>query len=345
MKGLLTLKDRQRLRKLHRRTTERRQADRIKTVLLLDDGWSYEEIAEVLLLDDETVRRWEKRYRESGLEALLKDQYQGSEGKLSDEDENSLKAHLEERVYQTTSEVIGHIEDSYGVTYSITGCQKLMHRLGFVYKKARRIPSNADEERQLAFVKQYEKLKSTKDAKEKVLFVDGCHPQYNSLPGYGWIAKGKEHHVPANTGRKRLNLNGALDPDTLQVTVRCDETLDAFSTIAFFKDILTRYPRAPVIYLILDNAPYYRSRQVREFLDGSRIRLIFLPPYSPNLNLIERLWGFFKRNFLYNKYFPSFAEFQTACLDFFRNISSRRRELRTLITENFQIISGHLSAK
>ena len=83
MAARLSEKQRANLRREHRRTRERRQADRIKSLLLLDDGWTYEEIAEVLLLDDETIRRWEKCYLECGLEQLQQDNYQGSEGKLT----------------------------------------------------------------------------------------------------------------------------------------------------------------------------------------------------------------------------------------------------------------------
>jgi len=154
----------------------------------------------------------------------------------------------------------------------------------------------------------------------------------------GWIRKGQEHHIPSNTGRQRINLNGAIDPETLEVTVRCEETLNSDSTIGFFSDIETKYPSAPVIYLILDNARYYRSRKVTEYLEGSRIKPIFLPPYSPNLNLIERLWRFFKRLVLYNKFYPTFAAFKEACLTFFSTMDQRKPALRTLITENFQII-------
>jgi len=65
-----------------------------------------------------------------------------------------------------------------------------------------------------------------------------------------------------------------------------------------------------------------------------------LPPYSPNLNLIERLWRFFKRQVLYGKYYPAFKEFKTACEKFFAEIGSYAQELRSLLTENFQNIGA-----
>ena len=72
--------------------------------------------------------------------------------------------------------------------------------------------------------------------------------------------------------------------------------------------------------------------------ETSRIKLVFLPPYAPNLNLIERLWKFFKKQILYNRYFATFAEFQAACQEFFSNPSQYQGALRSLLTENFAII-------
>jgi transposase len=77
---------------------------------------------------------------------------------------------------------------------------------------------------------------------------------------------------------------------------------------------------------------------VQEYLKTSRIKLVFLPPYAPNLNLIERLWKFFKKEILYNRYFETFAEFEAACAAFFANPGRYRRELRSLLTQNFEIV-------
>jgi transposase len=337
----LTKDERNELRRLHRRTAQLWQGDRIKAIVHLDAGWTYEEVAEALLIDDETCRRWGRIYRKQGIDALLVQNYQGGEGKLNEREESELKNHLEQTLDQTTKEIIHYVSTTYGVQYSISGMHALLHRCGFVYKKCRHVPSKADETKQRAFVTAYGELKKQKQPEDRVLFVDGCHPQHNSLLACGWMPKGQEHYIAANTGRKRLNINGAIEPESLEVITRSDQTLNADATIAFFKDIEQRYPLAPVIYLILDNAGYYRAAKVSEFLKSSRIKLLFLPPYSPNLNLIERLWKFFKRNVLYNKYYESFAEFQQAVGQFFSTISSRHSELKTLITENFQIIHAH----
>ena len=112
----------------------------------------------------------------------------------------------------------------------------------------------------------------------------------------------------------------------------------AQSTVALFKKIEAKHRKARIIYIYCDNARYYRSRLVEEFLKTSRIVVIFLPAYSPNLNLIERLWKYFRKEILYNEYYEKFSDFQTACHTFFDNIKEHKKALRSLLTENFQII-------
>ena len=102
--------------------------------------------------------------------------------------------------------------------------------------------------------------------------------------------------------------------------VRFDQTIIAESTIAPFQQLEGVYAPFTWIYVICDNARYYRSKGVQEYLEGSRIKLVFLPPYAPNLNLIERRWKFFKKQVLYNRYYESFDTFREACEEFFRLI-------------------------
>ena len=90
--------------------------------------------------------------------------------------------------------------------------------------------------------------------------------------------------------------------------------------------------------MIWDNARYYRSKAVQEYLETSRNKLVFLPPYAPNLNLMERLCKLFKKKTLYNRYFETFAEFKSTCEAFFANPDKHQPKMRSLLTENFEIV-------
>ena len=116
------------------------------------------------------------------------------------------------------------------------------------------------------------------------MFMDATHPQHNPVISYGWIKRGKEHAVKSNTGRRRLNINGAIDVQRMSAEIRFDDTIDAVSTIALFKQIEHANRLAKRITIICDNARGYCSKAVAGYLENSRIHLLFLPPYSPNLN-------------------------------------------------------------
>ena len=167
--------------------------------------------------------------------------------------------------------------------------------------------------------------------------MDGTHPLHNSQLGYGWIGKGKEKFIKANTGRERVNINGAYNVEEHKAIVREDESINAQSTVALMDQIKEQQGEGN-IYLIADNARYYRSKLVSEYLQhNERIKIIFLPPYSPNLNLIERLWKWMKKKVTYNMYYEKFSAFREKTMEVLTNIGQYRKELENLMTENFQL--------
>jgi transposase len=340
MKGFLSEREREELRIAHRHESQLRYGDRIKAVLLLDAGWSVSKISEALLLDGNTIRRYRDLYQAEGIDGLCNDNYHGRVCALTQRDQKELCKALRTKIYLSTVEIVCYVEGRFKVTYSLSGMTYLLHRLGFSYKKPSVVPGKADSLRQEKFLRAYRRLKRVKNAGDKVYFVDGVHPQHNSLPSYGWLPKGEETKLKSNTGRQRANISGALDAETHEVLVQEHKTLNAETTIEFFRMIERKNQKAKNIYLILDNAGYYKGDKIRDFLKDSSIKLLYLPPYAPNLNLIERLWKFFKKQVLYNQYYETFAEFRSACLDFFsrKNIRRYQKQLATLLTDNFEII-------
>lgn len=173
-----------------------------------------------------------------------------------------------------------------------------MHRLGYVYKKPKLIPGKANAERQKEFVERYQNLKAEKAPDDPIYSMDATHPQHNLVAGYGWIKRGRDHGIGRNTARVRLNTNGAIDCAELCPVIRYDDTINAQSTVALLEQIERQHPDANRIYATCDNARYYRSQIVAKYLSDSKIELLFLPPYTPNLNLIERYWRFFKKEII-----------------------------------------------
>ena len=337
--GFLSSDEIKTLKSLHR-SSNRKQADKINAILLLDQGYEYSEIARILLIDQSIVWRWYESYISTGVDGLMKDNYTGGPSKLTERQQTKLIEHLESNMYLTAKEISAFVKKTFKVTYTPKGMTSLLHQLGFTYKKPKHIPGKADIEAQKAFIKKYRRLQKKKAPEDRIYFMDGVHPMHNSQPAYGWIRKGRNMVLKANTGRQRINLNGAYNLEDHTVVIQEAEMINGQSTVSLLTEMLQKQPLG-LIYVILDNAKYYRSELVQKFVKrNKRIRLLFLPSYSPNLNVIERLWKFFKKKILYNTYYEEFAVFRKYCLNFFKNIEKFRTELQSLMTDNFQLIQA-----
>ena len=334
MEPFLTEEQREELLSELRLERNRKFADRIRVILLLDKGKSATKIAEYLFLNEGTVRNYEKRYKEGGLEKLVNDYYIGRSAYLSPEKQSKLTLELESKVYPTTKSVISHIKKEFGVVYTVGGMTTLLHQLGFSYKKPKGVPGKAKTEEQEAFVKKYNRVKK----KGLVYFADSTHPMLNPILSAGWIRKGKEYEVKTNSGRQRVNINGAIEMKTLNVVSRSCKRVNGSSMCDLLRAIRLKHPKVKKIHLILDNAPYNKSNQVRDLAWKLKIKILYLPAYSPNLNPIERLWKFMKKEVMANRYFPDLETFQKELMLFLRGIRKHRQELSTLITDNFHIV-------
>lgn len=178
---------------------------------------------------------------------------------------------------------------------------------------------------------------------EILLFVDPVHQVHNNENDYCWQLKGAANTKTAlaNTGRRRLNIIGAINALTLQPTVMLTEENCCTEVIeAFLQEIKAQYPTAKTICIVLDNARYQRAYAVQKKAKELNIELIYLPPYCPNLNLIERLWRFFKKKVMKNKYYESFAEFENTVERFFMYFNDNSEKLKTLLSFKFGIIKA-----
>jgi transposase len=321
MLGMIFLSDAEhaQLKIQHRHERDGRIRDRIKAVLLFDKGWSIASIAEALLLSDDAIREHINEYREF---KKLKPENGGSAQKLSIEKSDELAAHLRSHTYLYVKDIIAYVQSNWAVTYSVPGMRNWLQRHGFSYKKPALVPGKADGQQQREWMAQYEKLKQDLPADETICFMDGVHPTHNVQPAYGWIQKGVRKEVPANSGRSRINLSGVLDVISHKVLIQEDKMLNAEATISFFRKIEAAYPGKKKVHIFCDNAGYYRNKAVTEYLQTSKIKLHFLPPYSPNLNPIERLWKWMKERVLYNTYYREFEDFKLAVFGFFATIAT-----------------------
>lgn len=337
----LTEQERKDLVELGKQIKDVKTAIRVRVMLALDAGYSVTETAKLFLLDEDTVTRWKQKYeKRQFFSDWLGEEYHGYDGKLTKEQEEKVLKFVKVNIVTDCQEVVAFINKEFSVFYTITGVTKLLHRLKFVYKQVVAIPGKLDEEKQQAFLTEYEQLKADKEEGEIILFGDGVHPTHNIHKTKAWIQKGEEKQIKTNTGRARLNINGVLELETLQATTYFSKTINAQTTIEFFDEIQERYKEKQKITIIVDNARYYKNKDVTAYLASPdcRITLIFLPPYSPNLNFIERLWKYMKKYIIGVTYREKFKQFEEDIHHFFDNINDYEGTLRPFIGNKLHLV-------
>jgi transposase len=323
----------------HRSEKDRRTGDRIKAVLLFDEGWSFEDIAHALLVDDDTVRRHLKEYQES--RKLENAKHTGRSSAFSNEQTEELVEHLKATTYVKSADICAYVYQKYNIVFSKKGMSVWLGKHGFVFKKPKITPKNADPEKQKEFVEEYKKLMNTTPGDEPILFGDAVHPTSETKTSYGWILKGTDKLIETTASRIRMNIFGVLNLEDMNVDVKEFDTINAKSIIDFLGLLRKKYKKAPYIHLIIDNAGYYKTKEVLKESDKLRIKFHFLPPRSPNLNPIERLWKVMNEKVRNNVSFANAKEFRTKTREFFNETWDNIKDNYVdIINDNFHIITN-----
>ena len=336
---LLQDKERLELEYLRAKTRDKKIYVRYTSILMYDSGLSYAEISKLLGIGEKTPQRAVEAYRSGGFEEVSKYFYIVNTGNLTELQERILIEELRNNLYVTCHEVLEYIKEEFDIKYTVSGVCKLLKRLGFVYKKPKLVPGKADTEKQAVMAEQLVKLVKNLKGKSKVFFVDGVHPTHNTGNCRAWILKGQEYELSANTGRQRININGAMNAqDPTETYVDYTDSVNAQSTQRVIEHILEANKNSKRIYLVSDNAKYYKNTKLQEFLKlNPKIKWVFLPSYSPNLNLIERLWKFMRKEVINGYYYDTFDKFKIQIENFFNHLKIHESDLKSLITMNFQL--------
>lgn len=318
----------------------------VTVLLMLDHGRPAAAIAQDLGLDESTVHRYAHACQRQGLAALLAKEAPGYAGRLSSVQVAELRAEIGRTLDTDCRQLVDWLATTCGVQYTVSGLTDLLHRHGFSYKQTTAVPCQADAAVQTAFVAdRLAPLLAAAEAGEAVVcFADAAHPTHNTRATYVWTERGKERPLLTVSGRERVNLNAALNALT-PTQVHLDETdcVNAQSTQRLYQKLLTAHPEGPV-YVICDNARYYKNKDLSAWLAGTRLVQVFLPTYSPNLNLIERLWKFLRQKIIDTKFYRTKGAFKTAVLSFFNRLDEFGPALASLMSLRFHIIDSQVNS-
>jgi transposase len=341
---VLTPEQRRQLERRRKGTLDRRVYQRLTAVLTVAEGNSREEVAHLLGIGLTQLGEWLRVYRNKGLDALCTLHYKGDPGKLTAQQVGQLKDKVSTGCFRNSDQIRQWLQDTFGVSYSPSGVKDLLKRVGVSYHKVTGFLWKADPDKQKKFVRKHERQKAQArraGATTRRYYVDACHPIWGLDLVYScWLLVGQRLLVGMGSGRKRLNILGAYCPDDQEyLDLRLTrDNINGEQFVNLLRLLRERHPEVKKFILYLDNAKYYDKPVVKEWLARHPgFHLEPVPPYSPNLNLIERLWKFLRAKALcrWHKTFEAMQEAVSAVLD---HLDRYRDELATLMVEQFHII-------
>ncbi len=342
----LTAVERQELRQLQRQRRDDDGYVKVTVVLMLDAGRSLATVAQDLGLDETTVYRYVRAFADLGLEKYLAHEQPGYWGLLNSAQLARLCHEVNTTLYTQVQPIQAWLADTCRVHYSRSGLTQLLHRLGFTYKLTTPVPCQADAGTQEDFLQELAVLEAHVERGEAVLYyADAAHPTHNTRCTRAWCAVGEERPLLTVSGRERVNLNAALNAYA-PTQVLLDETdcVNAQSTKRLYEKLLAAHPDKRRIYVVCDNARYYKNKELRAWLADKPLVQVFLPPYSPNLNLIERLWKYLRQKIINSTFYRTKGEFRQAIHRFFTRLPEFGQDLASLLTRNYHILDAQCTS-
>jgi len=287
-----------------------------------------------------TVTSYLKEYEQGGLSASLEDRASKPVSALNPI-LDCLRCFFTVAPPSKAKQAAARITALTRLTLSEEQVRRLLKKLGLRYRQSASIPGKHDPQMQFEFLhKELEpRLRAAAQGKHRVYFVDAAH----FVPGcfLGMIWSFRRLFIKGASGRQRYNILGAVDSHSKEVvTVRTKDNINALSRGLLMEVLAGQHPGIPVT-LVRDNARYQRCEYVGTRAAELGLELLYLPPYSPNLNLIERLWKLTKTKCLRNRYYPEFFQFTAAIDAFLDSINSTHQtELDSLLSLNFQLFTN-----
>jgi transposase len=313
-----------------------RVQQRMEALWLKSQGIPHHQIARLCRISGNTLRAYLKQYQAGGVDALKQLSFHRPQSALQAHRE-TIEAHLREHPPQTINEAVTVLETLTGLRRSPTQVRLFLKRLGLKCLKVGLLPAKADPEKQEEYQqkKLEPRLAEAQAGERAVFFVDAAHFVFGAFLGYLWCFA--RCWIKAPSGRQRFNVLGALNAITHEVITVTNLTyINSESVCQLLFKLVDLGLQVPIT-LVLDNARYQRCALVQSVADTLGIELLYLPAYSPNLNLIERLWKFVKKQCLYSKYYIDFTAFTQAieaCLA--ATQTTHKQALSSLLTFNFQ---------
>lgn len=315
---------------------------KMEALYLKAKGLKHCEICRLCGISKPTLITYLKHYQHGGIARLKQLGYKGQASQLDAYTEPMI-AYFTKHPPTTLAEAQHAIEEHTGLHRSPTQVREFLLRIGMKCRKVGHVPGKTVEPEKITEQEDFQRdeldprLEEAKAGTRKVYFMDAAHFVFRVYLGFLWCFE--RLFIPSPSGRKRFNVLGALDAVTHEMLTITNFTYINSRSVCKLLDKIAEANHGLdlAITVFLDNVSYQKSIFVQEYAAMYGIELVFLPSYSPNLNLIERYWKFIKNQCLYSKYYPNFEQFTQAiqsCLD--HSAQTHKKQLTSLLTWNFQ---------
>lgn len=315
-------------------------AKRFLSIILIAAGIEVARITMWTGYCERSVRGLKKDMETKDISELLTISGGGRKSKV-DGYEDQIIAELDRGNYHTHKQIANMIYEKFGLVISPSAVGRFLKKNGFRKLKGGSLPAKADPKKQREFHDTIlmPLLKKAKEGVARVLFADASHFVMGS-DFVGSVYCRERRYIKTFSGRKRYNVLGAIDYISKEVlTIANDTYITATEICELLKKIAKKYP-GEEIYIVLDNARYQKCKLVSELASSLGINLVYIPPYSPNLNLIERLWKFVKTQ-LRSEYYDSFSAFKSRIDSIIDSTANENYEkVKSLIGEKIQLFDN-----
>jgi transposase len=311
-------------------------------------GRSHEDIAAIVRVSRATVQRYLDEFLAGGLERCRHCRWKGQPSTL-EHHRLSLEGYFRQSPPRSVREAQQTIEEITGLRRGETQVRQFLKRLGLKPRKVAAIPlppkktpeEHAQEQARFCADKLEPRLAEARAGRRDVYFVDAAH--FVFAPFLGWVWCFVRLCIRAASGRKRYNVLGALQAVSHKlIRVTNHSYINAESVCALLRALAAASTGLPIT-VVLDNARYQKCAVVTALAAILRIELLYLPSYSPNLNLIERVWKFVKKESLRSKYYKSYEEFTGAIEGCLEGLGTKYgKQMDTLLTHSFQTFENVL---
>jgi len=322
------------LKKISRSTKDKNLSKKLLILRLVFRGYPIKEVAHIVDCCEKTVYTTLNQYETGGINALHAKPKPGSPKRLAEEQEkelyNTIKTMMPNQVgfspfaNWTSSLAAQWIEATFNVKYSSRGVRNIFERIGLSYTRPTYTLKKADPEKQKAFIEGFEKVKKKLifDDIQHILFQDESMIRDYQAIMKNWFPVGEQRIIPTYGKHCGVKLVGTLDYETGAVYVEEHEKYDAEVFKSFLQNVLKRYQTGKIV-MVLDNAKIHHAILLNDFLAANpRLQLMFLPPYSPKLNVIEGLWGWLKDSVVNNVFLKNRQEICLAVRKFMTWVNS-----------------------